>query len=148
MIDAGPRAIPPKISRAPSLPLFAGAVLAFVMGGALAFVFFFNPSTHGFYPECQFHRLTGLNCPGCGATRALYALLHGEFGAALRDNGLFVASLALAGALGGRFFIQKRRNARAVFQLPLKLVWVYLMAALLFAVLRNLPAFWFLSPQP
>ena len=44
-----------------------------------------------FIRVCLFHPLTGLNCPGCGMTRSLYALLHGDFRLALKDNALFVA---------------------------------------------------------
>ena len=29
-------------------------------------------------PPCSFHRMTGFYCPGCGGTRAVYALLHGR----------------------------------------------------------------------
>lgn len=46
-----------------------------------------------FLPRCGFHYLTGLHCPGCGNTRATYALLHGDVGGALRQNGLFVIGL-------------------------------------------------------
>ncbi len=85
-------AVPPRISR----PIagngwFAGIVLGAVALGVGAVIFFFNPTTHAFYPVCKFHQLTGLNCPGCGATRAFYALLHGNFSTALRDNALFVS---------------------------------------------------------
>lgn len=31
---------------------------------------------------CLFHRVTGLDCPGCGMTRAFAALLRGDLGAA------------------------------------------------------------------
>lgn len=34
--------------------------------------------TECLYP-CAFHRLTGLYCPGCGGTRAIEALLRGDF---------------------------------------------------------------------
>ncbi|MDE6887627.1 MAG: DUF2752 domain-containing protein [Eubacterium sp.] len=29
-------------------------------------------------PPCLFHRISGYYCPGCGGTRALLALLHGQ----------------------------------------------------------------------
>lgn len=38
----------------------------------------FNPLRYPFYPVCLFKKLTGLDCPGCGSTRALYSLLHGR----------------------------------------------------------------------
>lgn len=48
-----------------------------------------------FYPPCALHRLTGLHCPGCGTTRALALLTHGEFQLAWRSNALFVSLLPL-----------------------------------------------------
>jgi len=134
--------VPPKInpSRRPLLVL--GAALA----GIAAVIFFFNPATAGIYPACQFHRLTGLNCPGCGMTRAAYALLHGKFLAALRDNALFVLAVAgVAGRGGWLKWKQWRGRARGEF-LPVKYFWPLLAVALVFTVLRNLPAFAFLSP--
>src|SRR5580692_7112989 len=96
-------AAPPKMSTSKPLPSNARfAVVVLVVTGlvVMTMVYFFNPSAHSFYPVCQFHRLTGLNCPGCGATRALYALLHGNIATALRDNALFLFVLAAAGLRG------------------------------------------------
>jgi Protein of unknown function (DUF2752) len=140
------RSVPPKISTAPSLKFFAGVVLGFVVLCGLAVVFFFNPSTHGFYPVCLFHQLTGLNCPGCGGTRALYALLHGHWRLALKDNALFILSLVAAVIWIARFAFQKSRNQQATFQLPPGILWGILVVAIIFTILRNLPAFSFLSP--
>ena len=36
------------------------------------------PLNHILLP-CIFHKLTGLYCPGCGGTRAVAFLLHGDF---------------------------------------------------------------------
>ncbi len=51
--------------------------------------------------QCPFHWLTGLNCPGCGNSRALYALTHLHFAEALRYNYLmpFEAAFALYAAV-------------------------------------------------
>ena len=55
-------------------------------------VYFFDPVTTWFYPPCVFNLLTGMLCPGCGGTRALHALLHGDVAAAFAFNPLlFVA---------------------------------------------------------
>jgi hypothetical protein len=109
-------------------------------------VIFFNPASHRFYPVCQFHRLTGLNCPGCGATRALYALLHGNFATALRDNALLVFGLAAAAWRGGWLGAKKFRGQAGGEFFPVKFLIPLLVMALVFTVLRNLPAFAFLSP--
>ena len=75
-------------------------------------------------PLCLVHRLTGLDCPGCGATRAVHALLDGDLPLALRNNVLIVVALPIAGA----------------GLVPLARL------APVFAVLRNLQAFWFIAP--
>jgi hypothetical protein len=138
-------AVPPKIA-ASNNARFAGILLTATGLGIAAVIFFFNPATHPFYPVCQFHRLTGLNCPGCGMTRALYALLHGNFSAALRDNALFVLTLG-ALAVRGVWFERSKLCDRANGEFfPVKFLWPLLAVALVFTVLRNLPAFAFLSP--
>ena len=136
----------PRKNSALSPTVFAGIVLGATALGVGAMVFFFNPSTHGFYPVCIFHALTGLNCPGCGMTRALYALLHGNLRLALKDNALFVLALAAAAFWLARFARRKLRNQPATFNLPPKFLWIFLVVAIVFAVVRNLPGFEWLSP--
>ena len=137
-------AAPPKI--APANARFAGIFLTAIGLGTAAVVFFFNPATHAFYPVCQFHRLTGLNCPGCGMTRALYALLHGNFSAALHDNALFVLTLGTL-ALRGAWILWNNFYGRSTGEIfPVKFLWPLLAVALTFTILRNLPAFTFLLP--
>jgi hypothetical protein len=137
----------PQKKPAPLVPeLFAVAVLGVTAIGVGAMVFFFNPSTHGFYPACLFHSLTGLNCPGCGMTRALYALLHGEFRLALKDNALFVLTSAVLVIGSIRFLWLKAAGQPAAFNVAAKFLWLFLATAFAFAVIRNLPGFDWLSP--
>lgn len=145
-MSAESKIIPPKISAPPSPGLFAGVALGAAAIGIGALVFFFNPGTHGFYPACVFHSLTGLNCPGCGMTRALHALLHGNVLLALQDNALFIALLAVMAAWGARLAVQKMRGQPATLAISTKILWAFLLLAVLFAVLRNLPGFEWLSP--
>jgi uncharacterized membrane protein len=140
------QAVPPKIAATPSLGIFAVTVLGAATLCAMAVIFFFDPAKNNFYPVCLFHKLTGLNCPGCGATRALFALLHGHCLRALHDNALFIFSLAALIVWSALLGWQKLRHQPAHFNFPPKFLWAFLAVAIGFAVLRNLPAFAFLSP--
>jgi hypothetical protein len=73
------------------------AVLAAVVAAAVLYQR--GPSGLGLFPGCLFHRFTGLQCPGCGMTRATYATLHGDFARAFRLNpvGMVLLPIALVG---------------------------------------------------
>ena len=138
---------PPKISGREKFP----TRLAVILCGALALpvvatVFFLDPAQHRFFPGCTFHQLTGLNCPGCGATRALHALLHGDFLTAAHDNALLPAGIIFLGARGGWLALNRWRGQQDGKFFPLNFLWPRLAVALVFGILRNLPAFRFLSP--
>jgi hypothetical protein len=146
--QAGIGSVPPKllwVSRSPSV-FCGGLVLALVALGIGAVVFLFVPTRTPFYPQCAFHRLTGLNCPGCGATRAVYALLHGRWQAALHDNILFLLTALALGARAGWLGVRRLRRQPVGSLVPTSALIPWLVAAVIFGVLRNLPAFAFLSP--
>jgi hypothetical protein len=117
-----------------TLMLVAGLVFGAV--GVLIF-FAFDPTQVAIFPPCMFHQLTGLDCPGCGAQRALHQLLHGNILAAIRLNAMFVVSLPLAAWFGSRWILRTSRGEP--LSLNARWLWVYLAAWLVFGVLRNLP---------
>jgi len=136
---------PPVIRGRSSPTFFVAVVLALTVVGSGAVLFFFDPSRHGFYPICMFHSLTGWNCPGCGATRAAYELLHGHLVRALRDNALFVLGLAGLAVWTG-FRLAGKGRGMGIADLPAGWWWAGLAVVLTFTVLRNFPAFAWLSP--
>jgi hypothetical protein len=72
------------------------ALVVSLVGAAAAVLFVFDPRTTWFYPQCPFLALTGFECPGCGTTRALHALLHGRLTTAFALNPLlFIVPLLL-----------------------------------------------------
>lgn len=74
--------------------LSAGMITVIMLFGIL---YFHNPETAGFYPQCPSKLLTGYDCAGCGSLRGLHALMHGDIGAAWRFNpAIFVAFVVLA----------------------------------------------------
>jgi len=56
------------------------------MLAAATVLLLFPPAQYGFYPQCPLYHYFHILCPGCGATRALAALLHGEIIEAFRLN--------------------------------------------------------------
>ena len=120
------------------------ALAACACGGATAFLFAVDPSRHAVYPQCLLYNATGIYCAGCGATRAMYALLHGRVLEALHDNALFIAALPLILYIAGAYALAAWQ-ANAWPQVPVdtgKLTRRSIAIVLLllgFMLLRNLP---------
>ncbi len=118
----------PAGARAAALPALLAAL-------AVA-LFLLDPATSGLFPPCLFRSATGLLCPGCGATRAAHALLHGDLAAALRLNALAVVGLPAAATVGA-WGALRARSGRPLRIPPLVLLLVAA-AVLAFTVARNL----------
>jgi len=110
--------------------------LALCAVGVLIF-FAFDPTKVSIFPVCLFHQFTGLDCPGCGAQRALHQLLHGNIILALRLNAIFVLSLPIWAFYGPRFISRALKGEPT--GLKSRWLWAYLIAWLVFGFLRNLP---------
>ena len=69
-------------------------VALFVLAIVLAVVLYrFNPEHYGFFPKCPFFLLTGWQCPGCGTTRAMHHVLHGDFLRAISFNPILTVAV-------------------------------------------------------
>lgn len=76
-------------------PLISALALVVISAGAWV-VYTYPPAEHSFYPRCVFKTATGLDCPGCGGTRAAHALLHGRVAEAFRFNPILFLGGAIA----------------------------------------------------
>ncbi len=99
---------------------------------------------------CLVHELTGLYCSGCGASRALRAILHLQFYKALRYNAVFtlLAPFFAAYFLAVGYSLVRYGEDRVSRRVPVMPLWLILAAVLAFGILRNLPIFSFLAPTP
>jgi len=100
----------------------------------------FPPRQNSFYPKCPIYESLHLLCPGCGATRALAALLHGHFSEAMHLNGFATILLPIAVIGGVRWYCRfVRREVDHWPQIPRVALYSTLAAAMIFTVVRNLP---------
>ncbi len=107
----------------------------------LACLLYRHGPSASWFPGCLFHRFTGLDCPGCGMTRAAHASLHGRFGEAFRFNpvGMVLVSAALLG-LGLELIGWMRGTALPVrFQIGRRGAWWLFGIVMVFWILRNIP---------
>jgi Protein of unknown function (DUF2752) len=110
----------------------------FVMG---AMLIVFPPARVGFYPVCPIFKYLHIQCPGCGATRALAALLRGQLAEAMRLNALFLVLFPCA--LAGAAECYRRAVRAGEFRwprMPTAAVYGVIAAAVIFMVARNLLA--------
>ncbi len=110
-----------------------------IIGGGVA-LFFLNPSEHSFFPKCALYMATGFSCPGCGSTRALYQLTHGDVLEALRLNPGLMALITLGLTDYVRFVVSViRGNPFQTLFGRLKLLGALMGVMLVYGVIRNLP---------
>lgn len=152
MVEPEPNALARMQARRPWVtPALVGGLL----GVATAYTAWKDPTTQGIFPVCPLREATGLDCPGCGGTRAVHALTQGDIGTAFDHNAVFtvvVPLLAVAWAVWMVHAIRVTRARRRGGEPPRRPVvlaftqmshrgWVGVVVFLVaFAVLRNISA--------
>jgi len=125
----------------------AGPVVAAAGAGiAVIGISLINPFAHHVTPPCPFHAVTGLWCPLCGGTRAVWAAAHGDMRLMLRCSAIFPL---IVGVIGWSWLVWLGRTTgwwrlgaptgRAVR------IWAFALL-IAFTVVRNLPGFAALAP--
>ncbi len=98
------------------------------------------PTQSSFYPACPIHQYLHIDqfCPGCGATRALAALLRGHLLEAMQLNALFV--LLLPFWIGGAIECYRRAVRVGKFhwpEMPAPAMYATFAVVVVFTVARN-----------
>ncbi|MDP9039370.1 MAG: DUF2752 domain-containing protein [Acidobacteriota bacterium] len=97
------------------------------------------PGSSLWYPVCPFAQYLHLLCPGCGATRALSALLRGHLREAWAWNPLFVVVSPLLFANALRWWLRAfNRTESGWLAAPHEVRVALLGVAAVFTVVRNL----------
>jgi hypothetical protein len=112
-----------------------------VMGASLAgaaVLYGFPPERYNFYPQCPVFRYLHVYCPGCGATRALAALLHARIAEALHYNALVVLLAPVLLAYFAIAYWKARRDEVFIWpRVPAMGLTALLVMSAAFGVLRN-----------
>ena len=104
-------------------------------------------STYVFAVPCVFHTVTGLNCPGCGISRMCLSLLRGDFLSAIRYNlAIFALSPLFLVLIASQCVYYVKYGTKQLKIWQNAILYVCIVVLVLFGILRNIPAFSFLSP--
>ena len=123
-----------RLSRLEASLLFTAA------GAMLACAILFPSEFLRAAPDCPIHRWTSFYCASCGTTRAIVALLGGDWMSALRYNVLFMSLLALSIPAFCISCARSLREGRLSLLLPPRQFAIpVLCVAILFMIVRNLP---------
>ena len=96
---------------------------------------------------CIFHKITGLYCPGCGITRAIFSLFRFDFVSAIKYNFLlFLIFPFLIYYFGYKIksWIFFEYNTKQI--IPNFFIYILLFITILYGILRNITIFSFLRP--
>ncbi len=126
-----------------SIRIRAHLIAALLIAGAVV-LFRFAPQDYGFYPRCPTWTLFHLYCPGCGATRAAAALLHGNLKDAIHYNVLatFLFPFVLAYFAVAYVSVIRKGKPRWI-KIPVPIAICLMAVTLIFALVRNIPGLMF-----
>ena len=111
-----------------------------------AYLFVFEPGKSGYFPSCLFRSLTGFTCPGCGSTRALHEILHGDFVTAFTLNPLLLLAIPFLIFVLVRYSVTVLRGrVPRPITLPAPYVYAVCFVVLSFWIFRNTPFYPFVS---
>lgn len=122
----------------PGRRLLAGLGLGALAIGGFALLRWSDSVDNAYFPKCPLYSLTGWHCTGCGTTRALHALAHGDVSQALASNSLLVLGAPVL-VIGWTWRRALTLHGRPPGVFAAKWIWLILGVIVAYGVLRNVP---------
>lgn len=97
-------------------------------------------------PLCPFYVLTGFWCPGCGSSRAMHALTHGDVTEALARNPVTTVVVPLLVLWWAAWAWRRATGRERTWVAPPAVIWAGGVLLVLFWVLRNMPGMEWIAP--
>ncbi|WP_156250749.1 DUF2752 domain-containing protein [Pseudactinotalea terrae] len=123
-----------EVRRGVGTPLLVGGLVA-----AATLVVALRDPHEGGYPLCPVLALTGYYCAGCGGLRSAHDLATGDVAGAWGMNPFFTIAMPVAAVLW-LIWLVRAATDRPAWQPPAWSVIAFLALAIVFSVLRNVPA--------
>lgn len=117
--------------------LITAVVMALVIATVVVCLAVVDPMQAAWFPKCPSKLVTGYDCPGCGSSRAIHAMLHGDIAAAWHFNAALFFAIPLiiflfAGNIAGPY-----SRLRRITQHPIVPIGT-LIATVVWTIARNL----------
>lgn len=107
------------------------ALLLVLLGALACVIFHYNPMTPLFGVGCGFRASTGFYCPGCGGTRAVYALFHGKLLESLYCHPAVLPSLLFYLIFMGSHTIEKLFHPKGFHGIKYRHLYTFVIVGLL-----------------
>lgn len=89
-------------------------------------------------PPCLTYTFFGINCPGCGATRATITLLNGDIITSLRQNAFVIFGVLICVWLYIEFLFKLYGKPLSFTILKEKYIWIFVAILFIYTILRNI----------
>ncbi|WP_405353605.1 DUF2752 domain-containing protein [Ruminococcus sp.] len=89
-------------------------------------------------PPCYLYVLTGIYCPGCGCTRAVFALINGDVLLSLRQNPMIICSILVLAILYIELVFRAFGKKLRTFLHNKYSWWTVFAVVMIYTILRNI----------
>ncbi len=114
-----------------------------------SFLYYHSPEER-YWLVCVIYKISGYYCPGCGAGRACYSILHGRLVQAFRYNPLLCILLPwialYLGACGIQWLLTGKETISR--RIPIEFTYVLLAVVILYGIVRNIEVYPFTLLAP